>query len=307
MLRRFLSLLILAGLTACGGRDAASDGGASADDYEVLDGFVTLYWDEQQGRLLLGVDEFDTAMLYQSSLPRGVGSNDLGLDRGQLGATRIVRFVRSGPKILLIADNLDYRAVSDDANERQAITESFARSVIWGFEVSGESDGTVLVDATDFFLRDAHDLSARLSATEEGEFSVDASRSAIFLPRTKAFPDNSEIEAIVSYVGKPIGEHLPTVVPDPTSMTVHSHHSFIRLPDDDFEPLAYDPRAGIIGLSYERAGFLNYASDIGDVLRVNYGRRHRLQKKNPEADVSEAGSASRSESTCQPSSPIRPR
>ncbi len=288
MLRRFLSLLILAGLTACGGRDAASDGGASADDYEVLDGFVTLYWDEQQGRLLLGVDEFDTAMLYQSSLPRGVGSNDLGLDRGQLGATRIVRFVRSGPKILLIADNLDYRAVSDDADERQAITESFARSVIWGFEVSSESDGRVLVDATDFFLRDAHDLSARLSATEEGEFSIDASRSAIFLPRTKAFPDNSEIEAIVSYVGKPTGEHLPTVVPDPTSMTVHSHHSFIRLPDDDFEPLAYDPRAGIIGLSYERAGFLNYASDIGDVLRVNYGRRHRLQKKNPEADVSEA-------------------
>ncbi len=288
MLRRFISLVILACLAACGGSDFADDGSASARAYEVFDGFVPLYWDEQQGRLLFRINEFDTPLLYQSSLPRGVGSNDLGLDRGQLGATRVVRFVRSGPKVLLIADNLDYRASSDDANERQAITESFASSVIWGFEVTSESDGTVLVDGTDFFLRDAHELSARLSAAEEGEYSVDASRSAIFLPRTKAFPDNSEIEAIVSYVGKPTGEYLPTVVPDPSSITVHSHHSFIRLPDENFEPLAYDPRAGIIGLSYERSGFLNYASDIGDALRVNYGRRHRLKKKNPEADVSEA-------------------
>ena len=287
MLRRFLSLLLLACLAACGG-GSATDRGMSANAYEVLDGFVPLYRDEQQGRLLFRIDEFDTPLLYQSSLPRGVGSNDLGLDRGQLGATRIVRFVRSGSKVLLIADNLDYRAISDDADERQAITESFASSVIWGFEVTSETDGGVLVDGTDFFLRDAHELSARLSAAEEGEYSVDASRSAIYLPRTKAFPDNSEIEAIVSYAGKPTGEYLPTVVPDPTSITVHSHHSFIRLPDDDFEPLAYDPRAGVIGLSYERAGFLNYASDIGEPLRMNYGRRHRLKKNNPEADVSEA-------------------
>ena len=288
MLRRFLSLLILACLVACGGCDSVTDGGSPANDHVVHDGFVTLHWDEQQGRLLFRIDEFDTPLLYQSSMPRGVGSNDLGLDRGQLGATRIVRFVRSGSKVLLIADNLDYRANSNDADERQAITESFARSVIWGFEVASESGGEVLVDGTDFFLRDAHELSARLSATGEGEYSVDASRSAIFLPRTKAFPDNTEIEAIVTYVGKPTGAHLPTVVPDPTSITVHSHHSFIRLPNDDFEPLAYDPRAGIIGLSYARAGFLNYASDIGEPLRVNYGRRHRLQKKNPDADVSEA-------------------
>ena len=290
MLRRsslWVSLISLISLSACGGGSPAGSTNA-ATDYEVYDGFVKLYWNEQDGRLLFRVDDLDTPLLYQSSLPRGVGSNDLGIDRGQLGSTRIVRFVRSGPKILLIADNLAYRAVSDDADEQHAVDASFARSVIWGFEIASESDGSLLIDGTDFFLRDAHELSARLSAAEEGAYTVDASRSAIYLPRTNAFPDNSEIEAIVTYVGAPTGQYLPTVVPDPTAITVHLHHSFIRLPDDDYEPLPYDPRAGLIDLSWERAGFHDYASAIGEPLRVNFARRHRLEKKNPEAEVSEA-------------------
>lgn len=287
MLRYVLMLLILVCMSACGGSNPET-GATTASDYDVYDGFVKLYWNETDGRLLFRVDDLDTPLLYQSSLPRGVGSNDLGIDRGQLGSTRVVRFVRSGPKVLLIADNLSYRAMSDDADERQAVDESFARSVIWGFEVTSESAGSLLIDGTDFFLRDSHELSALLGATEEGAYTVDASRSAIYLPRTKAFLDNSEIEAIVTYVGRPTGEHLPTVVPDPTAITVHLHHSFIRLPDDDYEPLAYDPRAGVIDLSWERAGFHDYASAIGEPLRVNYGRRHRLKKKNPEAEVSEA-------------------
>jgi hypothetical protein len=278
MLRHFFLLVCLACLAACDYNKAPANGDVSGGDYKVYDGFVNLYWQEQDGRLLFRVDALDEPFLYQSSLPRGVGSNDLGLDRGQLGATRIVRFVRSGPKILLIADNLDYRAVSDDADERQAIDESFARSVIWGFEIAHEDGDAVLVDGTDFFLRDAHELSARLSAAEEGEFSIDPSRSAIYLPRTKGFPDNTEIEAIVTYTGKAIGEHLPTVVPDPAAITVHLHHSFVRLPDNNYEPMAYDPRAGVIGMSYERAGYLDYASAIGEPLRVNLGRRHRLEK-----------------------------
>ena len=288
MLRHILSLVCLVCLIACDGGHSSADGDGPVTDRKVYDGFVSLYWQEQDGRLLFQVGELDAPFLYQSSLPRGIGSNDLGLDRGQLGATRIVRFVRSGPRILLIADNLDYRATSDDPDERQAIDESFARSVLWGFEIASESGSSVLVDGTDFFLRDAHELSARLSAAEEGEYAIDASRSAIFLPRTKSFPDNTEIEAIVTYAGKPTGEHLPTVVPDPTAITVHSHHSFIRLPDDDYEPLAYDPRAGVIGMSYERFGYLDYASAIGEPLRANHGRRHRLEKMNPEAEVSEA-------------------
>ena len=256
--------------------------------FQHLDGFVDLYWDEDGGRILLQVEQFEQPFIYQSSMPRGVGSNDLGLDRGQLGNTRVVRFVRSGPKILLQEDNLAYRAISDNDDERQAITESFARSVVWGFEDLDPSDDKTIIDMTPFLLRDSHGIADRLSAAEEGGYAVDTTRSAVFLPRTKAFPDNTEMEAIVTLVGKPTGRFLPTVAPDANAITVHLHHSFIRLPDDNYEPMAYDPRSGVLGSQWDASGFSDYASAIGEELKVEYGRRHRLQKKDPTADVSEA-------------------
>lgn len=289
MHNRWLSLATLLVIASCGGDNAAENAsGARFDDYQAYDGFVDLYWDADGGRLLIRIEDFEAPFLYQSSLPRGVGSNDLGLDRGQLGARKIVSFERVGPKVLLVEHNLDYRARSSDAGERLAVEESFARSVIWGFEVVGRDAEAVVVDGTAFFLRDAHAIAARLVATEEGHYTVDPGRSAIFLPRTKAFPDNTEVEAIVTFTGEATGPHLPTVVPDTTAISVHMHHSFIRLPDDGYEPLAYDPRAGVIGLEYGAAGFADYATPIGDPLHVNFGRRHRLQKVNPDAEVSEA-------------------
>src|SRR5579871_1514948 len=161
---------------------------------EKLPGYFNVYWDAKQGKLWLEVDKWGTDFLYQSSLSAGVGSNDIGLDRGQLGATRVVRFKRSGPKILLIEKNLSYRAVSDDPDERRSVRDSFAESTLWGFTVAAETSGPkgnhVLVDATDFFLRDDHNIPATLRRAKQGTFRLDPSRSAIFLPNTKNFPLN---------------------------------------------------------------------------------------------------------------------
>jgi hypothetical protein len=285
MPNRHVAWLLLAVVaTGC-----ASNGADTTRANEVdSDSFVELSWDAGAGRLLFAVHEFDAPFIYQSSLARGLGSNDIGLDRGQLGATRIVRFVRSGPKVLLLQDNLDYRAQSEDADERQAVGESFARSVLWGFEIESEAGGRVMLDGTDFFLRDAHGLGATLARANEGDYKVDAARSAIYMPRTRAFPDNTEVEAIVTYTGTPTGALVRTVAPDAQTITIHSHHSFIRLPDDGYEPLPYDPRAGVIGLGYDGSGFIDYASPIGAQMFVNFGSRHRLQKKDPTAAVSEA-------------------
>ena len=283
---RHVILLAALGLAACNSPEPPIS--QQLPTFDEFDGFIDMYWDETSGRLLLKVEEFDEPFLYQSSLARGIGSNELGLDRGQLGSTRVVEFQRSGPKILLMQNNLDYRASSDNAYERRAVEESFARSVVWGFESLGTVGGATIIDATEFLIRDAHGISAWLKEAEEGEYTPDASRSAVYLPRTKAFPDNSEVEAIVTFTGQPTGELLQTVVPDPTTITVHMHHSFIRLPDDDYEPLPYDPRAGMFGFDYQGNGFFDYATPIGELLEVSYARRHRLEKKNPSAEVSEA-------------------
>ena len=253
-MRRSILLAALL-LAACNSPEPPISG--QLPNFDHFDGFVDMYWDEKKGRLLLKIEAFDEPFLYQSSLARGVGSNDLFLDRGQLGSTRVVEFQRSGPKVLLMQQNLDYRALSDNADEQRAVEESFARSVVWGFESLGRVGDATIIDATDFLIRDAHSIATRLKAAEEGEYAADASRSAIYLPRTKSFPDNSEVEAVVTYVGQPTGKFLPTVVPDPTMITVHLHHSFIRLPDDDYEPLPFDPRAGMFGLDNEKEGFLD--------------------------------------------------
>ncbi len=290
MAERMIAVLLLGMLIGCSGagNEQAGESAAKPDDFEAIDGFIPLFRDDDGGRLFLKIDAFDSPFIYQSSLPRGIGSNDIGLDRGQLGDTRLVRFVRSGPRVLLMQDNLSYRALSDDAGERRAVDESFARSVIWGFDVASESDGAVLVDATPFFLRDAHGVAARLAEMGEGSYSADLKRSAIYMDRTRGFPDNTEVEGIVTFGGRAEGPYLPTVAPDTAAITVHVHHSFIRLPADGYEPIAYDPRAGVIGLGWLQSGFLDYASDIGDPLHVDYGRRHRLEKKDPTAAISEA-------------------
>jgi len=281
--RGFLAFLVLGCVASVQAADSLD-----LDAYDRIEGFIDLYWDEDGGRILLTVDAIDQPFIYQSSLARGIGSNDLGLDRGQLGDTKVVRFLRSGPKLLLVEDNLGFRAVSDSADEKQAIEESFARSVIWGFEDLDPSEDRTIVDATSFIVRDAHGVSGRLSRSGEGSYSVDASRSAIFMPRTKGFPDNTEAEAIVTFTGQPQGPRLSTVTPDATAVTVHIHHSFIRLPDSGYDPMAYDPRSGVIGLRYETGGYADYATAIGDDRTVDLGRRHRLIKKDPSAEFSEA-------------------
>ena len=282
-----VAALVLAAACGGGAGTGAGESTATLADAERMAGFVDLYWDEPTGRMILGIRALDEPFIYQASLARGVGSNDLGLDRGQLGGTAVAEFRRVGPRVLLVQQNLGYRAQSDSAAEVRAVEESFAASVLWGFELLEQRGDTLLVDATDFLLRDTHGVGQRLKEAGEGDYSVDTSRSAIFVQRSRAFPDNTEIEAIVTLKGQPTGPILRTVVPDPESVTVHLHHSFIRAPDDGYEPLPYDPRAGIIGLSYGTDGFFDYAAPVGEQLTVAYARRHRLEKKDPTAEKSE--------------------
>lgn len=249
---------------------------------EKRDGLFPLYWEATTGKLWLEIPSLDSDFLYVVSLPAGLGSNDIGLDRSQLGAERVVRFHRVGPRVLLVQPNLDYRAVSPNPDERRAVEESFAQSVLWGFKAEAEGDGHVLVDATDFAVRDAHGVIPTLKAADQGSFQLDASRSAVFLPSTKSFPRNTEIEVTLTFTGESPGAWVRDVTPTPEAITIRERHSFIALPGPGYQPRRNDPRSGFFGPSY-----LDYSVPLGQSLRQQFLSRHRLQKKDPTAAISD--------------------
>ncbi len=277
-----------------------------------IDGYFPLYWEERTGSVLLEIPRFDTEFLFSTGLSAGLGSNDLGLDRGQGGQGRIVTFQRVGPRVMLVQGNQSFRSSSKNPLERKSVEDSFAKSVLWGFTVAAESNGKVLVDATEFLLRDIHGAARGL---RPGTFRVDRTRSAFYLPNTKNFPKNTEIDVMLTFVNEAGGGgrgggggpaqgpaaiappevagefgrggglfsgSVASVTPSPDSVTLREHVSLVELPDGNFKTRVDDPRAGYGGIS-----FVDYSVAIGEPIVMRYIRRHRLVKKDPSAAISE--------------------
>jgi hypothetical protein len=268
--------------------------GAAADAPQTLtqkiagmerkDGFFPLDWDAKTGKLYLEIARLDEDFLLLDQLPHGLGSNDIGLDRGQLGPGRVVHFSRVGGKVLLIEPNQMYRSSARDPEERLAVTQSFAESVLWGFPIEAEENGRLLVDATTFFQRDAHGVAERLQQTGQGSYKLDLARSALAMDNTRAFPENTEVEAMLTFVtdGPPKGEFVATVTPDPHSITVREHTSMVELPGPGYTPRRFDPRAGFFAVNYR-----DYSVPLGQRMDQRFIARHRLEKRDPKAAVSE--------------------
>ena len=247
------------------------------------EGYVTFYYDESTDKIFLQIENLHQEFLYVNSLSEGIGSNDIGLDRGQLGNTRIVKFMKAGNKLLLIQPNQDYRAITDNLEEKKSVEQAFAKSVIHGFVIKETNQGKYLVDATSFFMRDAHGVQGRLSVRKQGSYSLDKSRSAINLERTKAFPKNVEFDVMLTFKGSPKSSNIRSVTPTASLITVNQHHSFIELPDGSYKPRKFDPRSGSNAMSY-----LDYATPVNESITKRFIYRHRLEKKNPVASKSEA-------------------
>ncbi len=253
-----------------------------------MPGLLPLHWDANAGKLYLEIPHLNQDLLYTNSLPYGTGSNDLGLDRGQTSAGRIVRFERTGPKVLLVEPNQNFRSSSPDPAEILSIRQSFPESVLAGFKVEAADPaqngqpGAVLVDATDFFLRDAHGVLETLTRLQQGTYRLDPARSTIDLASTKAFPKNTEVEAILTFAtetasGRRGGSSfVAEVAPDPHALTLHEHQSFLELPGPGFVPRRYDPRAGYFPTAYR-----DYSAPLGAELDQQFIIRHRLNKKDP--------------------------
>jgi len=249
---------------------------------EKRDGFLPFYWDARTGKVWLEIARFDTELLYYVSLPAGLGQNDIGLNRGDLGPSAVVTFQRVGPKILMVEANYSYRADSDDRMERKSAEDGFPVSVHWGFEVAAETGDTALVDGTAFLIRDAHGVANTLRRAQQGTFRLDPDRSAVYNPRSKGFPRNTEIEVTVTFTSDQPGGLVRTVTPTAEALTIRQHHSFVRLPETPMEMRKADPRAGFNGIT-----FMDFATPLGEPLQKRFIARHRIEKRDPSAARSE--------------------
>jgi hypothetical protein len=320
-----LFTLPLASLSAQQSRDRAQppDHIPGIEEYTAamrkLDGYFPLYWDERTGNLWMEISRLDDDFLLATGVAAGLGSNDIGLDRGLEDGGKIVSFQRVGARILLVQGNESFRSSSASPAERRSVEDSFAKSVLWGFTVGAESKGRVLVDATDFFVRDSSAAGLALSSGG-ANYKIDRTRSAVYTPRTKAFPKNTEIEVTLTFTNEPSGGRVgagsaPTqgpppiqvrapaaaaagtgrgfggglfsgtvasVTPTAEAVTLRAHYSLVELPDNNYVPRLDDPRAG-----YGGPNFVDYSTPIGEPMVKRYIHRHRLEKKDPTAAISD--------------------
>lgn len=252
-------------------------------DLQKFEGFFDFHYSEENGEIYLEVDKLDSEFLYVHALRTGLGSNDIGLDRGQLGGGEVVKFVKSGNKILLMQPNLRYRANSENVLEKKSIEEAFARSVLFGFPIKDTIGNAFVIDFTPFLMQDTHGVAEQLKSGKNGTYKLEKTRSAVWMERTRAFPKNSEFEALLTFTGTPTGWKVRSVAPNANSFSVIQHHSFVALPDDGYQTRKFDPRCGSYPTTY-----MDYSTPIWEPITKRFVTRHRLEKKNPNVQKSEA-------------------
>jgi hypothetical protein len=279
------TLLLLALLALAVSSSAFAKKREAADDplagTQKQAGFVDVYRDDDKGRVLIGVHALDEPFLLVSALPGGLGSNDIGLDRSQVGEPRLVEFRRAGAKLLLVQRNTRFVADSDDALERRAATDAFAESVLWSGELLDAGDrkrGPWIVDLSSLLLADRHGVIARLRSTQQGEHKLDADRSAVLAERARSFPDNSEFESLLTFTGPGTGNFVKDVAMDAEVFSLRQRVSFVRLPGPGYVPRAFHPVSGAWSVDT-----FDFAQPLDASLVRQWQARFRLEKTDPSA------------------------
>ncbi len=282
MLRNFVTSLILF-ITLSMGVNAATIADFTKA-MEKKEGFFTLYLDHDQGEVYLRVDQYNENFIYQVSLPGALGSNDIALDRGQIGTTKLVYFAKVGQKVLLHQKNTQFIATSDNPKERAAVRDAFAPSIVWAFKVAAnDNNGAVLINITKFMVSDQHSVVAKIKRSKQGDFKLNDDRSFVNLQHTKTFPKNTELEATVSFMSDNPGNFVRSVAANANIITLQQRLSFVELPDDHYKPRLAHP-----DMSFNMTKIMDYGTKIDEPILKYYINRHRLEKKDPTANMSEA-------------------
>ncbi|MDQ2988831.1 MAG: DUF5117 domain-containing protein, partial [Pseudomonadota bacterium] len=239
-------------------------------------GFIDIWRDTEKGRVLLSVRALDEPFLLLVSLPYGLGSNDVGLDRGMQRDPRLVHFEKRGARLFLVQQNARFIADSANADERASASEAFASAVLWSGDILASDGGKHLIDFSSFLQSDRQGIAAQLTESKQGSYKVDEKRSAVVAEQAKSFPDNTELESILTFEGPGTAQFLRDVAADPTSLSLRQHVSLVRLPSAGFQRRAYHPYSGGLETSY-----FDFGTPLAASIDVHWQARHRLEKTDP--------------------------
>lgn len=279
MIRRSIPLALLLAIAPA---TFLSDAAVAASDpaqkiikqAQTSEGFINLFYDAKAGQLYLEANKLNQPFLMLTSLPHGVGSNDIGLDRGQLGRTRMVQFEQHGPYLILKQLNTDYRASSDNVAEQQAVTQAFAESILWrGKLVEGKK---AIVAINDLVINDLHGVADVLEARKQGQYRLDPERSVILPEGIKSFERNADVDVNLTFNTSKAGKQVTEVTPDAKFLSVRLRYSFVQLPDEGFEPRSYHPMSGYLSDQY-----IDYSAAVDQPHVKRHLLKHRLQKVTP--------------------------
>lgn len=279
----FFWLLITLAISPLASADDAISVNQVLQENNTYRGFINVWYNQEEDKTYFVINKNLGDFIYQTSLPQGLGSNDIGLDRGQLGETRLTHFKRAGDSIMLVQKNTEYQALSNNTREVDAMAESFANAILWRLPLLDHDESYWLVDASDFLVQDTHDIADRLKSRKQGSFRLDKSKSAVSGDSYKSFPDNTELQVWLTFTGSEPGKYVRQAAIDPKNISLTVRHSFVRLPDAGYEPLAFHPKSGYFSYSYQ-----DYAQPINAKLTQQLIPRHRLAKVEPSAKRSKA-------------------
>ncbi|WP_395945139.1 zinc-dependent metalloprotease [Brevundimonas sp.] len=283
---RLTTATALALVLACGAAPAFAQTArpATAASAQTLGGLFPLQVDQDKGTVKIelpppGADGVLARVIHFTTLRTGVGSAVTGLDRAQIGPTHILVFRKVGNRVVAEYENPTYRAPNGSTDEQAAARDAFLGSTVWSGEIdSRTAGGGIVVDIGKFLTWDATGIAAALKASGQGSFRPMADLSLVDASAARAFPENVELEARLTFASDDAGREVSRIAPDSRLVTFTVHHSFVKLPDDAYQVRPFDPRTGAMNQVVA-----DFSAPLDQPIVSRLAARFRLEKTDPTA------------------------
>ena len=252
----------------------------TVEAFEKIDGLLTLYRDPENGALFMAIrdDQLDQEFVYFSYAENGVVA--ARAFRGAYRDQAVIHFEKYFDRVNIIEENTRFYFDPDsalvgasDANISPAVKASLK------IEATSEDESTYLVKMDPVLLSEALQKIAPNGDPKKkpfeqfslGKLAADKTRYRAI----RGYPDN--VNVLVDYV---YNNEKPYVrggaeVTDPRYVTLTFQHSFIKLPENEFQPRIDDARVGY---------FFDQVTDLTSDRAAPYRdliNRWHLKKKDP--------------------------